>query len=109
MSFGLRILAEADGDVDDLAAYIAKDSIEQSMRFYDAVNATYKLILEAPNRWPLYGLKHPRLSDVRRRSVRGFPNHLIFYRVDADIVEIVRVVHGARDLPAIFQAMEPDE
>ena len=39
MSFGLRILAEADGDIDDLAAYIAKDSIEQSMRFYDAVNA----------------------------------------------------------------------
>jgi plasmid stabilization system protein ParE len=30
--------------------------------------------------------------------VPGFPKHLIFYRVDDDRVEVVRVIHGARDL-----------
>ena len=108
MEFGLRVLPAADSDVDDLAEYIAQDSIEQAMRFYDAVNATYKMILQAPERWALYGFTHPRLSDLRKRSVLGFPNHLVFYRIDADIVEMVRVLHGARDLPALFNSMTPD-
>jgi toxin ParE1/3/4 len=109
MNFGLRILPAADHDVDEVAAYFAKESIEQATRFYDAVSATYKMILEAPNRWPFYGLTHPRLRELRKRSVVGFRNYLVFYRIDADMVEIVRVLHGARDLPAIFTAMQTDE
>ena len=85
--------------------YVRQDvnSAEQAMRFYDAVNATFKMILEDPKRWALYGLTHPPLSDLRKRSVLGFANHLVFYRIDADMVEVVRVLHGARDLPAIFE------
>jgi toxin ParE1/3/4 len=30
--------------------------------------------------------------------VPGFEKHLVFYRVDEESVEVVRVVHGARDL-----------
>jgi toxin ParE1/3/4 len=106
MNFGLRILPEADDDVDDAALSIAQDSIEQAMRFYGAVNATYKMILESPRRWPLYGLTHARLSDLRKRAVLGFSNHLVFYWIDADAVEIVRVLHGARDLSALFEEMD---
>lgn len=109
MSFGLRILPAADSDIDELAAYIARDSLERALRFYGAVAATYKMVLEAPRRWPPYGLTHPRLSELRKRSVLGFPNHLVFYRIDADMVEMIRVLHGARDLPAVFEAMQPDE
>ncbi|HEY2587691.1 MAG TPA: type II toxin-antitoxin system RelE/ParE family toxin [Tepidisphaeraceae bacterium] len=102
MTFGLRVRPAADTDVDEIAAYIARDSVEQALRFYDAVNATYKMILEAPHRWPLYGLTHSRLKEIRKRAVAGFPNHLVFYRIDADMVEIVRVLHGARDLPSVL-------
>src|SRR3979411_409425 len=102
MSFGLRVLPAADDDVEEIAAYIARDSVQQAMRFYDAVGATYKMILEDPKRWALYALTHPRLRDVRKRAVVGFKNYLIFYRVDADMVEVVRVLHGARDLPTVF-------
>src|SRR5438105_1418643 len=106
MNFGLRVRPSADADVDEIAAYIARDSAEQAMRFYDAVNATYKMILEDPKRWAPYGFTDPRLSDVRKRSVLGFPNHLVFYRIDADMVEVARVLHGARDLPAVFAPMD---
>jgi toxin ParE1/3/4 len=76
------------------------------MRFLDAANATYKMILEAPGRWPVYGFADPRLKDIRKRAVLGFPNHLIFYRIDADVVEIVRVLHGARDIPTVLDELE---
>ena len=106
MNLGLRVLPAADADVDEIAAYIAQDSIEQAMRFFDAVNATYKMIFEAPSRWPLYGFTHPRLQDIRKHAVLGFPNHLIFYRIDADMVEIIRVLHGARDIPNVLGATD---
>ena|SRR5947207_1442670 len=106
MSYGLRIRPAADHDVDDQAAYIVRDSIRQAMRFYDAVLATYKMILEAPRRWPLYGFELPPLCDLRKRSVLGFPKHLVFYRIDADMVEVVRVIHGARDLPCVLASTE---
>lgn len=102
MNYGLRILPLADDDVDEIATFIAKDSAEQAMRFYDAINETYKHIIEAPLRWSLYGLSHPRLQDIRKRAVNGFDRYLIFYRVDADMVEIIRVIHGARDIPSLF-------
>jgi toxin ParE1/3/4 len=106
MTFGLRILPSADQDIDDLAEHIAQDSVEQAIRFYDEVKETYQVILDAPKRWAIYGFTHPRLADLRKRSVRHFPNHLIFYRIDADMVEIVRVLHGTRDL---VRALAPDE
>ena len=34
--------------------------------------------------------------------VRKFDNYLIFYRSTPEGLEIVRVVHGARDLPSLF-------
>jgi len=106
MIHGLRVLQLADDDVDETALHIAGDSVDQAMRFYDAVNVTYKMILEAPMRWPSYGLSHPKLADIRKRSIPGFPNHLVFY---ADMVEIVRVIHGSRDIPAILESMLADE
>jgi toxin ParE1/3/4 len=47
-------------------------------------------------------LTHPRLIEVRKRSVIGFRNYLVFYRVDSGRVEIIRVLHGARDISAIL-------
>jgi len=41
MTFGLRILPAADDDVDEAAAFIAKDSLDAALNFYDAANATY--------------------------------------------------------------------
>lgn len=109
MTYGLRVLKTADDDVDEIAAFIAADSIDQAMRFYDSVNETFKLILAAPTRWPLFGLTHRKLAEVRKRSVLGFPNHLVFYRIDADMIEIMRVLQGSRDLPALFAELVKDE
>jgi plasmid stabilization system protein ParE len=70
MIYGLRILPSADADVDNAAAFIAKDSLEAAMRFYDAVDETYRQIRDHPKCWPRYELDHPRLkrSAQRRRG-----------------------------------------
>jgi toxin ParE1/3/4 len=102
MNYGLRILPAADADVDETAEYIARDSLDAALRFYDAVDETYRQISEHPKRWPRYELRHRRLRDLRKRAVVGFENHLVFYRIDAGMVEVIRVLHGARDIQAIL-------
>lgn len=72
MTFGLRVLPAADADVDQLARYIAYDSVDQALRFYDAVNVTYKTIIEAPRRWALYGFKTPPAEGHSEACHRGF-------------------------------------
>ena len=104
MKYGLRILSTADADVDASVLFMSKDSPESALRFCDAVEETYREICAHPARWPLYELTHPRLQDVRKCAVSGFRDYLVFYRIDADMVEIMRVLHGARDIGAIFAA-----
>ncbi|MGH9438287.1 MAG: type II toxin-antitoxin system RelE/ParE family toxin, partial [Terriglobia bacterium] len=38
-----------------------------------------------------------------RFPVKDFPKYLIFYRPIRDGIEVVRVIHGARDIPALFE------
>jgi toxin ParE1/3/4 len=39
-----------------------------------------------------------RASGIRRWPIPEFPKHLIFYRPTDDGVDILRVLHGARDV-----------
>ena len=45
-----------------------------------------------------YETDNARLQDLRVWPVKGFPNHLIFYRATPNGIEVVHVLHGARDL-----------
>ena len=47
-------------------------------------------------------LLKPELSDVRQYPIKGFKTCLIFYRATDTGVEIIRVLHGARDLEPIL-------
>ncbi len=42
------------------------------------------------------------LTGLRRWRVPGFENHLIFYRVTEEAIEVIRVLHGARDIEGIL-------
>ena len=35
--------------------------------------------------------------------VNDFANYLIFYRLEADAIRVLYVVHGARHLPRLFR------
>jgi toxin ParE1/3/4 len=42
------------------------------------------------------------MQGLRVSKVVGFKNHLIFYRIGQGMIEVVRVVHGARDLDELL-------
>ena len=49
-----------------------------------------------------------REEDLRP-DLFSFPvgRHVLFYRPQPGGIVLVRVIHGARDLPALFSATEP--
>jgi toxin ParE1/3/4 len=52
---------------------------------------------------------NPNLADLRQWPVPGFEKYLIFYRPAEDGIDVVRVLHGARDLDAILDEEEQEE
>ena len=86
----------ADLDLLDIWSYISQDSFEAADRFLDQLEQQFELIAETP----LIGKERNELIPGLRSLPHG--NYLIFYRINRDRVEIIRVLHGARDLTRLF-------
>ncbi len=46
---------------------------------------------------------NPSLEGLRMFPVRGFERHVLFYRPTPEGLELVRMLHDARDLKAILE------
>ena len=103
MSFRLEIRPAADRDISAAAEYLAGESVEAALRFLDRVGETLGLIREGPRRWAEYPMADARLAGLRRRSVVGFPRYLVFYLVEDELVDVLRVLHSARDIALVLR------
>ena len=98
----VRILRrqKAAADAEEIADYIAKDSLQAAIRFLENTESTLNDLAAFPGSGSLFESAHPHLANLRFRRVKGFPNHVIFYLQHHDAIEVVRILHGARDLDA---------
>lgn len=91
------------------AYWIAEDSPEAADRFIDAAEASFSFLEKSPEIGREYEAKNKRLSGVRVWRVSGFEKHLIFYRPHPEGVEILDLIHGARDIEALLLGSAWDE
>jgi toxin ParE1/3/4 len=95
----------ARADIQEQAFRIADDDPDAARRFLAEVERSLELLAGMPG----MGAARPRLSPALR-GLRmfpvsgGFDNHLLFYRPIRDGIELIRVLHGMRDIEAIMQA-----
>lgn len=71
-------------------------------RWERAVKSVVTFAIRRPGAGSRCTFKSAELHDVRRLPITGFPKHLLFYRYDEDVVSVLRVVHGARDLETLI-------
>ena len=86
----------------EIAEYIGQNSPASAERFMDATEAAFAQLEATPGMGHLYDSFDIRLANVRVWSMKGFPNHLIFYRPSEAGIEIIHVLHGARDISAVL-------
>jgi toxin ParE1/3/4 len=86
------LTAEAGADLEQIAACIAGQSAEIALNLVRELREKCESLADAPRGYPLVP-RHEHLG-VRRRP---FGNYLIFYRVGPDAIEVVHVLHRARD------------
>ena len=89
-------------DLDEIHAYIAGDNLDAADRVQEAAFTTFARLGETPGLGRFRRFQSSLLTDLRSFGVSGHPNYVVFYRVRAEVVEVVRVLHGAQNLVAIF-------
>ena len=94
----------ATEDITELYSYFLERGENLAGKFMDCLSETYRMIAHMPELSELHHFQSPMMKDARIRRVKNFPNHLIFYRIEADRIEILRVIHGARDYMNLFDA-----
>lgn len=92
----LRFRPAAENDLIEIGDYIACDNPRAAAEFIATIREKCTALVETPN----IGGKRPELSAGLRSIPVG--HYVIFYRVLADAVEIVNVIHGARDIDSLF-------
>ncbi|HYS23002.1 MAG TPA: type II toxin-antitoxin system RelE/ParE family toxin [Candidatus Eisenbacteria bacterium] len=93
----LRISPRASSDLIEIWSYIADDSVANADAFIDKLYRTIQLLARQPGS----GRRREELAP----GIQSFPlgHYIIFYRAVASVIEIVRVLHGARDIENIFE------
>jgi toxin ParE1/3/4 len=72
------------------------------------VEATLRLLLRNPELGKPRMFERPELSGLRSFAVRDFGQHLVFYRPMDRGIEVLRVLHGARDLGVVLGESAPE-
>jgi toxin ParE1/3/4 len=88
--------AQAEEDLIEIWIYIAQDNPEAADRVLDDIEQRFHVLADNP----LMGRLRPDIAPELRYFTAG--KYLILYRTMQDGVQIVRVIHGARDLSHLF-------
>lgn len=66
-------------------------------RYIDAVEAGLRVLQEFPAAGSPCRFNANGLRTIRVKLVPGFPNYLIYFRVQRRTIQVVRVLHAAQD------------
>ena len=96
MALPVRISRSARTDLLEAWSYLANEDFELADGMLDRILE----VAEKLGTWPEMGRSRPDL----RPDLRSFPigKQVLYYRVLPDALEVVRVLHGRRDVDAIF-------
>ena len=92
----VEITPSAACDLDDIGDRIAQRNPKRAATYVREIRDKALLLVDFPHS----GAPRPAWGADVRVAIHG--NYLIVYRVRGEVVQVLRVVHGARDLEALF-------
>lgn len=105
MGTDVTLLPEAVCDLYGQAEYYERSgSSETAERWLDQARATLQFLTKNPQIgavWPV-PRQQRRLAGVRTWRIQGFEKFIVFYRPVDSGIEVLRVLHGSRDVDHIL-------
>jgi len=101
MKFVLTPLAEED--IGGIWDHIADDNLDAANRVLKSLESTMARLAKKP----ALGHWREELADKRHRFFLVY-SYLIIYRADTDPLQIIRVLHAARDVQALLGFVSED-
>ena len=86
----------AEQDLDEIWDFVANDNAAAADRLIDTIAEKCQILAGQPE----MGQARPELAPRLRSFSVG--NYVIFFRPIEDGIEVARVIHGARDVDALF-------
>lgn len=77
-----------------------------AIRFRNSVRLTVQSLRRNPQLGPRYPTNNPHLQNLRSWPVERFEAIRIYYLVDQDILRVIRILHGKRDVKRIIEHEE---
>ena len=94
---GYVITNQAENDLDEIAAFVGTRNPATAEALLQRVYSLFELLVQHPKA----GRERNDLAPSLRELVEG--RYLIFYFEGTDVIEIIRVLHGARDIASLFR------
>jgi toxin ParE1/3/4 len=82
--------------------FIAADNPDAAAHFLPVLEATCAQLAALPGMGRARTFHHTELTGVRMMPVTGFEQHLVFYVATKQSIQVIRILHTARDFPTIF-------
>lgn len=79
-------------DLDQIVVYIAQRDFDAAVRLQNLIESSAERLAEHP-------YMYRPVREIGTREAVVHPNYILVYRVDADTVEVVNVLHTRREYP----------
>lgn len=98
MSRGYRLTPQAQADLDELLAFIARDSVDAALRVLDAFEHGFDLLAATPE------IGHRR-EDLTARPVKFWSvySYLVVYDPASTPLSVIAVLRGSRDVERLLK------
>ena len=87
-------------DIYECAEYFESRDNSVADRFRKSVQKTVEMLCGNPELGECF--QRDRTGMIRRRGILHFTNYLIFYRQEKSVLQVLRIIHGARDYEQFF-------
>ena len=85
-------------DIEEITSRIAIDNLKAALRVHRAIEKAFQILVKFPDAGAICDPFDPELAGLRFWPLKRYRNYLVIYRPIEDGIEVVRVIHAARDM-----------
>lgn len=93
----------AVADLEEITSHIAQDNPVAARHVRQDILDTAERLAPHPGLGIRPRFSAPRFAGIRFLPTHQYPTYLLFYRELNDEIEVLRILHGARNLPPLFE------